>query len=144
MATSKQTSESVTPKKATARKSAAAEATKSPSKAKAEAEKPAKAAAPAKAASTTKKAAPAKATTASRPTAAKSPAKPAGTAKRASAKPKTGKISTVSQEQRRHYIEVAAYYIAERRGFIGGNAAEDWAQAEREIDALLAQGLLNT
>jgi hypothetical protein len=49
----------------------------------------------------------------------------------------------VSSEQRRHYIEVAAYYMAERRGFCGGSPAEDWALAEEEIDRLLAEGLLN-
>ncbi|HNQ05183.1 MAG TPA: DUF2934 domain-containing protein [Thiobacillaceae bacterium] len=50
----------------------------------------------------------------------------------------------VTPEQRRHYIEVAAYYIAERRGFRYGNPAEDWARAEEEIDRLLDEGLLNT
>jgi hypothetical protein len=37
---------------------------------------------------------------------------------------------------------VAAYYIAERRGFVPGNPLEDWVQAEAEIDRLLAEGLL--
>ena len=41
--------------------------------------------------------------------------------------------------QRYQYVEVAAYYIAERRGFDAGSAAEDWAQAELEIDRLLAE-----
>jgi hypothetical protein len=45
-------------------------------------------------------------------------------------------------EQRRGYIEVAAYYIAERRGFQGGDAAADWALAEAEIDRLLREGIL--
>lgn len=49
----------------------------------------------------------------------------------------------VGAEQRRNYIEVAAYYIAERRGFNGGDALEDWAAAEAEIDRLLAEGRLN-
>lgn len=49
----------------------------------------------------------------------------------------------VGEEQRRNYIEVAAYYIAERRGFSGGDALEDWAAAEAEIDRLLAEGRLN-
>lgn len=65
---------------------------------------------------------------------------------------KTGKTGTrtrktagpvVTPEQRRHYIEVAAYYIAERRGFCDGSPQEDWARAEAEIDRLLAEGLLN-
>lgn len=49
----------------------------------------------------------------------------------------------VTTEQRHHYIEVAAYYIAERRGFDAGCHDEDWAQAEFEIDRLLAEGKLN-
>lgn len=49
----------------------------------------------------------------------------------------------VTPEQRYHYVEVAAYYIAERRGFDAGSAGEDWAQAELEIDRLLAERQLN-
>lgn len=51
--------------------------------------------------------------------------------------------SAIDPEQRRNYIEVAAYYIAERRGFTHGNARDDWAAAEMEIDRLLAEGKLN-
>ena len=50
----------------------------------------------------------------------------------------------VSAERRRHYIEVAAYYIAERRGFAGADPQEDWVQAEIEVDRLLAEGKLNS
>lgn len=46
----------------------------------------------------------------------------------------------VSTEQRLHYIEVAAYYIAQRRGFDGGDPVKDWVAAELEIDRLLAEG----
>lgn len=53
-----------------------------------------------------------------------------------------GKPSTVPAEQRRNYVEMAAYYIAERRGFAPGNPLEDWVQAEAEIDRLLAEGRL--
>lgn len=53
------------------------------------------------------------------------------------------KSRRVNPDQRRNYIEVAAYYIAERRGFSGGHEAEDWATAEIEIDRLLAEGKLN-
>lgn len=49
----------------------------------------------------------------------------------------------VSEEQRRNYIEVAAYYIAERRGFFGASALEDWTQAEAEVDRMLSEGKLN-
>lgn len=50
--------------------------------------------------------------------------------------------SLVPLEQRRHYIEMAAYYIAARRGFAPGDPLVDWVQAEAEIDRLLAEGLL--
>ena len=51
--------------------------------------------------------------------------------------------SEVSPEQRRHYVEVAAYFIAERHGFTAGREYENWVAAEVEIDRLLAKGLLN-
>ncbi len=51
-------------------------------------------------------------------------------------------IPELSPEQRRMYVEVAAYYIAERRGFHGGSELEDWLQAEAEIDRLLREGIL--
>jgi hypothetical protein len=83
------------------------------------------------------------------PPAAKKPAK-------RSAKPKTAAsqaapapaaeqappIPQLTPEQRRMYVEVAAYYIAERRGFQGGSELEDWVQAEAEIDRLLREGIL--
>lgn len=43
---------------------------------------------------------------------------------------------------RRNYIEVAAYHIAEQRGFQCGSELEDWLQAEREVDRLLQEGKL--
>lgn len=36
-------------------------------------------------------------------------------------------------------VRDAAYYKAERRNFAPGHEAEDWAEAEREIDELLAK-----
>lgn len=48
----------------------------------------------------------------------------------------------VSPEQRSHYVEVAAYYIAERRGFAPGDVMQDWLAAETEIDRLVASGKL--
>lgn len=116
-----------------------------------------------KAATTTRKPA-AKANAAAKPAAAvKKPAspakKPATTAKAtksgAVAKPAKPVTSTtkptkakagggaLAPDQRRYYTEVAAYYIAERRGFHGGNALEDWAAAEAEVDRLLREGVLN-
>lgn len=49
----------------------------------------------------------------------------------------------VTPEQRRYYVEVAAYYIAERHGFSVGRELADWTAAEAEIDRLLAAGMLN-
>lgn len=43
----------------------------------------------------------------------------------------------VTDEQREQMIREAAYYRAERRGFAEADSAEDWAVAEKEIDALL-------
>ncbi len=52
------------------------------------------------------------------------------------------KKDRISPEQRNHYVEVAAYYIAERRGFAPGDPFQDWAQAAAEIDRLLAENRL--
>ncbi len=43
-----------------------------------------------------------------------------------------------TREQRHEMIAVAAYYLAERRGFAPGHAEADWFEAERVIDALIA------
>lgn len=51
--------------------------------------------------------------------------------------------TTPTAEQRRQLIAVAAYYVAERRGFLDGDATADWLAAEAEIDRLLATGALN-
>ena len=45
----------------------------------------------------------------------------------------------VTPEERWNMIAEAAYYIAEKRGFSDGHPAEDWRQAEAEIDAMLAK-----
>lgn len=68
-------------------------------------------------------------------TAKKTPA-----AKPAPAKEKFAKgngATPITPEQRYRMICDAAYYRAERRGFIGANPAEDWTAAEAEIDGLL-------
>lgn len=67
-------------------------------------------------------------------------AKPAPKAKA----PATGRKRkpAASAEQRRNYVEIAAYYIAERRGFAPGDPLQDWIAAEAEIDRLLREGLL--
>lgn len=95
--------------------------------------------------SKTAKAAPAKTTT-TRQARASTQAKSTTTAtKSATAAPRksTSAVRPVDPEQRRHYIEVAAYYIAERRGFIDGGETRDWLAAEAEIDRLLREKKLN-
>lgn len=46
----------------------------------------------------------------------------------------------VGPEQRYHMIAEAAYFHAERRGFRGGDPAQDWLEAEAEIDRILQAG----
>jgi len=75
-------------------------------------------------------AAPVKATVAAEPKAAK-------TAAATSSKP------ALSAEQRNNYVEVAAFYIAERREFVPGNPSDDWCAAELEVDRLIASGHFN-
>jgi hypothetical protein len=63
------------------------------------------------------------------------------TPSRKRAKPAAGTASpSIGPEERHHLIEVAAYYVAERRGFHGASSHDDWLQAEREIDAMIAIG----
>lgn len=58
--------------------------------------------------------------------------------------PKTRKASkahsSIGTEQRRHYVEVAAFFIAERRSFAPGDLMADWLAAERQVDGLIAEG----
>lgn len=44
----------------------------------------------------------------------------------------------VSSEQRYRMIAEAAYLRAEKRGFVGGDVADDWLKAEAEIDRILS------
>ena len=53
-----------------------------------------------------------------------------------------GNTRPTEEQQRQHYIEVAAYYIAERKRFICGCDLENWQAAKAEIDRLLAEGKL--
>ena len=43
----------------------------------------------------------------------------------------------VTPEERYRMIAEAAYFLAEKRGFVGGDVAEDWLAAEAEIDRIL-------
>jgi Protein of unknown function (DUF2934) len=45
----------------------------------------------------------------------------------------------VSPEQRQRMIREAAYFRAEKRGFVGGSAQDDWRAAQQEIDERLSQ-----
>lgn len=47
---------------------------------------------------------------------------------------------TVTPEERHAMIAETAYLIAERRGFQGDGALDDWLQAEAEVDARLFRG----
>ena len=44
----------------------------------------------------------------------------------------------VTTEERQQMIADAAYYLAEKRGFAGGDPQADWLEAEAQIDARLA------
>jgi hypothetical protein len=45
----------------------------------------------------------------------------------------------LTPEERATLIREAAYRKAERRGFSGGSPEQDWLEAEREVDALIAR-----
>lgn len=55
-------------------------------------------------------------------------------------KPSTAPKPTLTADQRQHYVAVAAFYIAERRGFTLGDPVNDWLEAEAEVDRLIASG----
>jgi len=62
--------------------------------------------------------------------------------KKSNTKKEPAKSTTViSIEQRHAMIETAAYLLAEKRGFCGGDPAQDWLNAESDIDATFTQGL---
>ena len=45
--------------------------------------------------------------------------------------------AAVTPAERQAMIAKAAYFIAQQRGFGGGNEAADWIQAEQQVDAVL-------
>jgi hypothetical protein len=49
-------------------------------------------------------------------------------------------VLDISDEVRHHYVQVAAYYIAERRGFHDGAEHQDWVVAEEEIARMISGG----
>ncbi|HUY03773.1 MAG TPA: DUF2934 domain-containing protein [Rhodocyclaceae bacterium] len=58
-------------------------------------------------------------------------------ARLAKTSPKAGERSAPATLQREQMIAVAAYFRAERRGFLGGDPNADWLEAEAEIDRAL-------
>jgi len=48
---------------------------------------------------------------------------------------RAARVAAPSGEARLRMIREAAYFIAQRRGFAGGDAQSDWLEAERQIDA---------
>jgi hypothetical protein len=51
---------------------------------------------------------------------------------------KNGRAVPPSAAERERMVAVAAYFIAERRGFAPGGEQGDWHQAEQQIDRMLA------
>jgi len=47
-------------------------------------------------------------------------------------------VPCISKEVRSQWIATAAYFKAERRGFLPGHEAQDWREAEIEIEVRLA------
>lgn len=45
----------------------------------------------------------------------------------------------ISSQQRQQMINEAAYYLAQSRGFVGGNPVDDWLAAEAQVDLKLSQ-----
>jgi hypothetical protein len=45
-------------------------------------------------------------------------------------------LTSVNGEEKRELVGKAAYYRAERRGFVPGFELDDWLAAEREIEGL--------
>ena len=67
----------------------------------------------------------------SRPT--RNPRAPRKSASRTRATPRS-EPSEAQPDSYRERVAVAAYYLAERRGFAPGNELEDWLTAERDLD----------
>lgn len=48
-------------------------------------------------------------------------------------------LTRAAAQRRQSMIREAAYFRAERRGFVGGDPIRDWLEAEAEIDRRLAE-----
>jgi Protein of unknown function (DUF2934) len=54
---------------------------------------------------------------------------------------KADSATVIDPGNRRQLVAAEAYFLAERRGFSGGNEVEDWVAAERVVDAWLNRSL---
>jgi hypothetical protein len=52
--------------------------------------------------------------------------------------------AVIDPDHRRALIAQVAYYRAERRGFEPGHEAEDWLNAEAEVDTALTLGVMKS
>lgn len=52
----------------------------------------------------------------------------------------TPALGAPTTDERRKMVEIAAYFLAEHRGFAPGEADADWLRAEQAIDAMIADG----
>lgn len=50
----------------------------------------------------------------------------------------TESFNVVPLVDRKRMVSEAAYFLAEKRGFLSGHDLDDWLQAERQIDAQLS------
>lgn len=49
----------------------------------------------------------------------------------------SSKERKAEQERRQQMIQETAYFLAEKRGFLGGSPEQDWREAERLVDEQL-------
>lgn len=59
-----------------------------------------------------------------------------------SRKPKSSKGNGSGADKRAMLIQQEAYFIAEKRGFEGGDPVQDWLMAERQVDEMLKNSSL--
>lgn len=71
------------------------------------------------------------------PVASKSSATEQPKTRRKATTPRHAIQDNLTHEQRMKMIAEAAYYLAEKRGFIGGNPEQDWLEAESRIEEQL-------
>jgi hypothetical protein len=52
---------------------------------------------------------------------------------KANSRPGAAQVESLTEEQQRSLVAIAAYYLAERRNFEPGHELEDWLAAEMQI-----------